>query len=169
MGTKGDGSYPSNQTSTMCASKQFSKNILLPFFRDSQQGECLLTMKGRKSVDDKNKEFSEEELRGAISSREAEARQILEDENKVNKLLENAKKMIKKIKNVPVIGGLVDDLMSLFELISDYSKGNYTKIPLLILVSAVVGVIYLVSPIDIIADFIPVVAARKTEEKRQTK
>lgn len=108
-------------------------------------------------MDDKNREFSEDELRGAINSREAEARRILEDESKVYKLLENAKKIIKKIKNVPVIGGFVDDLVTLFELIGDYAKGNYTKIPFRIIVSAVAGVIYLVSPIDIIPDFIPIV------------
>ena len=108
-------------------------------------------------MDEKRKEFSEEELRGAIGSREAEAKRILEDENKVNQLLGKAKKLIKKIKNVPVIGGLVDDLMTLFDLIGDYAKGNYKKIPLRIIISAVAGVIYLVSPIDIVPDVIPVI------------
>lgn len=108
-------------------------------------------------MDENRKGFSEEELRGAIGSHEAEATRILEDEKKVNQLLEKAKKIIKEIKNVPVIGGLVDDLMTLFDLIGDYAKGNYRKIPLRVIISAVAGVIYLVSPIDIVPDFIPVV------------
>lgn len=107
-------------------------------------------------MDENRKGFSEEELRGAIGSREAEAKRILEDENKVKQLLGKAKNIIKKIKNVPVIGGLVDDLMTLFDLIGDYAKGNYKELPLRVIVSAVAGVIYLVSPIDMVPDFIPV-------------
>lgn len=107
-------------------------------------------------MDENRKGFSEEELRGAIDSREAEAKRILEDEGKVKQLLGKAKKIIGKIRNAPVIGALVDDLLTLFDLIGDYAKGNYKKIPVRVIISAVAGVVYLVSPIDIIPDFIPV-------------
>jgi uncharacterized membrane protein YkvA (DUF1232 family) len=113
-------------------------------------------MKGRESVDENCKGFSEEELKGVIGSCEAEAKRILEDEGKLKQLHGKAKKTIKKIKDVPVIGGLVDDLLTIFDLIGDYAKGNYKKIPLRVIVSAVAGVIYLVSPIDIVPDFIPI-------------
>ena len=87
-------------------------------------------------------EFSDDELKGALGSREGEAQKILEDEGKLNQLIQKAKNLLEKIKKVPVIGKIVDDLLTLFELIGDYAKGSYRQIPYHILVSATAGIIY---------------------------
>ena len=111
-------------------------------------------MKGRESVDENCKGFSEEELKGVIGSCEAEAKRILEDEGKLKQLHGKAKKTIKKIKDVPVIGGLVDDLLTIFDLIGDYLR-NYKRSAQSVIVSAVAGVIYLVSPIILCQTLFP--------------
>ncbi|NMA06654.1 MAG: DUF1232 domain-containing protein [Ruminococcaceae bacterium] len=102
------------------------------------------------------KVFSEEELKGVINSRKNEAELILEDETKLKQLRKKAIRIIKNIKDLPVIRDLVDDLLVLLNLINDYAKGYYKKIPLGFIVSAIVGILYLISPIDIIPDFIPI-------------
>lgn len=47
------------------------------------------------------------------------------------------------------------DLLLLMSLVKDYYKGNYRNIPYKTISAAVVGLLYVLNPIDIIPDFIP--------------
>ena len=47
------------------------------------------------------------------------------------------------------------DLLLLMSLVKDYYKGNYRNIPYKTISAAVVGLLYVINPIDIIPDFIP--------------
>jgi len=47
------------------------------------------------------------------------------------------------------------DLMLLMSLVKDYYQGNYRNIPYKTISAAVVGLLYVLNPIDIIPDFIP--------------
>lgn len=47
------------------------------------------------------------------------------------------------------------DLKLMFALIKDYGKGNYREVPWRIIASLGAAVIYFVSPIDLVPDFIP--------------
>ena len=47
------------------------------------------------------------------------------------------------------------DLMLLMSLVKDYYQGNYRDIPYKTVSAAVVGLLYVLNPIDIIPDFIP--------------
>lgn len=49
-----------------------------------------------------------------------------------------------------------EDIKIMFSLISDYTKGNYREIPWLSIASIIAAILYFVSPIDIIPDFIPI-------------
>lgn len=48
-----------------------------------------------------------------------------------------------------------DDLLLLMSLVKDYYQGNYRNIPYKTISAAVVGLLYVLNPIDIIPDFIP--------------
>lgn len=47
------------------------------------------------------------------------------------------------------------DLMLLFGLVKDYYQGNYKDIPYKAISATVVGLLYVLNPIDVIPDFIP--------------
>ena len=47
------------------------------------------------------------------------------------------------------------DLLLLMSLVKDYYQGNYRNIPYKTISAAVVGLLYVINPIDIIPDFIP--------------
>ena len=49
-----------------------------------------------------------------------------------------------------------DDLMILFRLIGCWFRGEYRRVPLKTILSALAAIIYLVTPFDAIPDFIPV-------------
>jgi uncharacterized membrane protein YkvA (DUF1232 family) len=101
--------------------------------------------------------ITEEETSSALNAKKREAEKLLKDEKKTNELLRKAQGLLSKIKKLPVIGGLVDDIITTIALIGDYVNGNYREIPGGIIVSALAAMIYFVSPIDLIPDVIPIV------------
>jgi uncharacterized membrane protein YkvA (DUF1232 family) len=50
-----------------------------------------------------------------------------------------------------------NDIKLMISLITDYTKGNYKDVPWNVIAAVTVAVIYFISPIDVIPDFIPVV------------
>ncbi|WP_367104045.1 YkvA family protein [uncultured Psychrobacter sp.] len=72
-------------------------------------------------------------------------KQILNKEDKINQQLENGKGLERYSK----------DLLLLLSLVKDYYQGNYRDIPYKTISAAVVGLLYVLNPIDIIPDFIP--------------
>ena len=50
-----------------------------------------------------------------------------------------------------------ENIKILFSLIKDYAKGDYKDIPWTSIAAVVSAILYFVSPIDIIPDFIPVI------------
>jgi uncharacterized membrane protein YkvA (DUF1232 family) len=106
-------------------------------------------------TEEMKRNISEEEACSALNDREPEAEELLKDEKKTSVLLDKARNLLAKIKKIPVIGGLADDITMTIELIGDYVNGNYRQVPVRIIVSALAAIIYLVSPFDLILDFLP--------------
>ena len=55
------------------------------------------------------------------------------------------------------IGEIREDLPVLLRVIRAYARGDYRKLPWRTVVTIVAGILYFVSPIDLIPDFIPVI------------
>ncbi|MDN6276293.1 YkvA family protein [Psychrobacter sp.] len=70
---------------------------------------------------------------------------ILGKEDKINDQLDNGRGLERYAK----------DLLLLMSLVKDYYRGNYRNIPYKTISAAVVGLLYVLNPIDLIPDFIP--------------
>ena len=84
---------------------------------------------------------------------ESRAKEYIDDKGKAKDLLENAKKKAEKKKNGP-IEEFWDRLQLLFQLFKDWINGSYKEIPAASLFTLIVGLVYFVTPIDIVPDFI---------------
>lgn len=62
---------------------------------------------------------------------------------------------LEKVRTAPVIGNLVEDLITMAELLSDCLKGIYGKLPRGTVFGILAALFYAFSPIDLILDFIP--------------
>lgn len=100
--------------------------------------------------------FSDEELRNTLNQNNKKATDLLKDRSKMEEFLAKVKSWMTKVKDVPVLGSIVDDLVTMIEISEDYIKGNYRDIPVSSMVSVVAALLYVLSPIDLIPDFIPV-------------
>ncbi|TDU39767.1 uncharacterized membrane protein YkvA (DUF1232 family) [Gelidibacter sediminis] len=75
----------------------------------------------------------------------------------LNTILKKDDELNKKFKNNNNLLEYWEDFKLLFSLIKDYSRGVYTQIPWLSIVSIGAALAYVLSPIDAIPDFLPVV------------
>lgn len=74
----------------------------------------------------------------------------------VVELIGREDEIIEKLRKVPsVFGKLVNQLKLLYEMITDYWKGDYKEIPWFSIAIAVAAVLYFINPFDIIFDLIP--------------
>lgn len=99
--------------------------------------------------------IDEKKIEAAVNDNKKQAEDVLKDKDKTDKLLTGAIKLCEKMKNVPVIGVVFDDVLILCSLVKDYVAGNYKEIPLATIITIVAGIIYLVAPVDLIPDVIP--------------
>ena len=81
------------------------------------------------------------------------AEDILSDGRKANAF---ANKALGKLESTPGIGEVVNDLHTLIRMMRAYAKGDYREVPWTTVVGATAAVVYFVSPVDVIPDFVPV-------------
>lgn len=72
-------------------------------------------------------------------------------------ILHEEEKLQEKLQDSHFLERFTKDLMLLMSLIKDYYHGNYRDIPYKTLSAAIVGLLYVLNPIDIIPDFIPII------------
>ena len=73
----------------------------------------------------------------------------------MEKFLEKAALWLEKLRNAPVLGGLVEDLITMTEMMGDCLKGIYEKLPRGTVIGIIAALFYALSPIDLILDIIP--------------
>lgn len=91
------------------------------------------------------------DFEGILNDLSKKANQILEDNENIKNLIQTGKK---KIQENEVFRDLLNDLKLSVNLISDWNKGVYTDFSKNSLIMIIIGFIYLVSPIDLIPDFL---------------
>ena len=86
----------------------------------------------------------------------AKAQTLLPDKKKISNKIRKARKIFERLHNIPRCDVLSKNICNLCDLISDYLDGTYTNLPLATILASVAGILYLVLPLDALADFIPV-------------
>lgn len=99
-------------------------------------------------------DFSEETLKKQIEDKSAEAVELVNDTDKLERFLQ---RLERKLNKVPGIGKALADIMMLISLVRAYAKKEYTDVPIGTIIAIVGALIYFVSPIDLIPDNVPVI------------
>ena len=99
-------------------------------------------------------EISEEKALTELKKGYAEAEKILKREDKIQKLLLDIEKKMKKI---PMVGDKFVYVPIFASMLNDYFKKRYIQLPVGTITAIVSALCYLVSPLDIIPDAIPIV------------
>ncbi len=73
----------------------------------------------------------------------------------MEKFLEKVALWLEKIRSTPVLGSLVEDLITMTHLVSDCLKGIYEELPRGTVIGILAALFYAFSPVDLILDIIP--------------
>ena len=72
-------------------------------------------------------------------------------------IIEEEEKLKEKLAESSNLKRFTTDILLFLSLVKDYSQGNYRDIPYKTISAVVIGLLYILNPIDIIPDFIPVI------------
>ncbi len=100
----------------------------------------------------KNIEDSLKELYRRFSKSKTKASVLIDDKEKVKEKMDSAFK--KANVNKPDLQSIWTQIELLFSLVKDYINGTYKDIPKKSIVAIVAGILYFLSPADLIPDFL---------------
>ena len=104
--------------------------------------------------EEKNVEFSEKDAQKLLDEGKEQAKDILQDEDKLERLLQ---RLEKKLKKIPVAGTTLAMVPTMASLVKAYAKKEYPDVPIGSVVAIISALAYVVAPVDAIPDGIPVV------------
>lgn len=140
-----------------CGKKVNQKSISLD---DLMEGEVRFSDDPEKFIEENRTTFEK-----ALQKNNAKAEKILSDPQKIDKLLKKIEKtcgiivrVLSPVDNIPILSNakkIVDDIPKLIWLVRDYKNKRYREIPYASIVAIVAAFIYIVSPIDLIPDVVP--------------
>ncbi len=85
------------------------------------------------------------------------AKKLVQDDGALRKVIEGARSWLEKQKDLPLMKGTVEEMIGVIDLLTAYVDGKYRCVPRRMLLAMVAGILYVVSPINLIPDFIPVI------------
>ena len=100
------------------------------------------------------KQITEENVSSILASHSDDAYEAIGSEDKFERLIQ---KLERKLELIPKIGEYLSDIICLVSLVRSYIKKEYKDVPLGVVISIVSALIYIVSPIDLVPDAIPVI------------
>lgn len=77
------------------------------------------------------------------------------DKEDIRTVIDEEEKILNKFESKGKLKRYFDDAMLLFSLVKDYANGQYREVPFNIVAAAGAALLYVLSPIDLIPDFIP--------------
>jgi uncharacterized membrane protein YkvA (DUF1232 family) len=98
------------------------------------------------------KNFDEKEALNELEKGYASAEKLLDDRDALERFLQ---RLEDKLRKLPVAGNTIASIPVFVSLIRSYVKKEYADIPIGSIVAIMSALIYFVSPIDLIPDFIP--------------
>lgn len=98
--------------------------------------------------------LNEEEVQARFEKSKEKAKKILEDRNKMDNFLD---RLERKLKHIPVVGGILSEIPVLIALVKAFLEKRYLEIPIGSIIAIVGALIYFLSPIDLMPDFLPAI------------
>ena len=99
-----------------------------------------------------SEDLSEEQVKEALESGYAQSEALLNDKDELDDFLY---RLEQKIKEMPLVGKKFTMIPVMISLVKNYAQGKYTTVPYGTILAVLSALIYFLSPIDIIPDFIP--------------
>lgn len=96
----------------------------------------------------------QESIIAQVDSNRAEAKNLLNDKDKLEQFLE---RLEAKLTLIPVAGKYLSDIPVLISLIRAYVDRSYTQVPVGSIIAIIAALIYVATPTDALPDPIPVV------------
>ena len=103
------------------------------------------------------KRLSKEKIKEQIDKFSEKAKAIIDNPEKVSAVLEKAISLCDSLGQLRIIGKHFRDASLICSMLNDYICKRYTQIPTATVITLLAAVLYFVSPIDIIPDFLPLV------------
>lgn len=96
--------------------------------------------------------ITKEEASKELNKGLKKAEEVLKDEDKTEEILNRTEK---KLRVIPKLGKTLAMIPTMVSMVRSYIKKEYKEIPIGTIISTLSAIIYFLSPIDIIPDFIP--------------
>lgn len=96
-----------------------------------------------------------EKIKNKIDEKFVHDNVVKVNDKDVDVVLENSEEIENKMANTNSFNKYIEIGKIMMGMVRDYKAGNYTKIPWFIIATIIVGLLYVLNPIDIIPDFIP--------------
>ncbi len=103
------------------------------------------------------KRLSKEKIKEQIDKFSEKAKKIIDNPEKVSAVLEKAGSLCDDLSHLRIIGKHFREASLVCNMLNDYICKRYTKIPTATVITLLAAVLYFVSPIDIIPDFLPLI------------
>lgn len=114
--------------------------------------KAIINNSRKKQIILNEKEITEEQAKKEYEKRCKEAEELLKNPDKLEEFLQ---KLEKKLKVIPMIEESFSLVPAMISLVRSYLKKEYTEIPLGSIVGIISALIYILSPIDLLPDFVP--------------
>ncbi|MGT2756309.1 YkvA family protein [Streptococcus ovuberis] len=96
--------------------------------------------------------LSKTEALQQLQNRYKKAEELLKDDAKMEPFLE---KLEKKLKRIPFVSQEIKSIPILISMVRSYWKGDYKAVPTKSIIAIISALIYFLSPLDVVPDFIP--------------
>jgi uncharacterized membrane protein YkvA (DUF1232 family) len=96
--------------------------------------------------------ISQEQALEELEKGYVKAKKVIKDKEKFDKLIERSER---KLKDIPKIGEKLSHIPIFIQMMKYYFTKEYTDVPMGTVIAIVSALLYLVSPVDLIPDFIP--------------
>lgn len=98
---------------------------------------------------------SQDAIKQAFYAMQGQATNVVGNTAQLNNLVDELFKVLSQA--AKSLGNCVGDLKTMGEMASDYTNGTYKEVPQSTIIAIVVAIIYVVSPVDLIPDFVPAI------------
>ena len=96
--------------------------------------------------------INEEQVKEALESGYAQSEALLNDKDELDDFLY---RLEQKFNDMPFVGKKFSMIPIMISLVKNYVQGKYTTVPYGTILAVLSALVYFLSPIDIIPDFIP--------------